>query len=360
MKTILLNPGPVNTSPRVQQALLRGDLCHREKECSSLLEDISRKLLQAFTPLGGYQVALLSGSGTAAVESTVSSCLTPGKKMLIINNGVYGDRICKMAKAYNLPFIEFQSSWLTPPDLKGIEQALAQDASIEVVAMVHHETSTGLLNPVKEIGQLTHQYGRLLLIDSVSGLGGESIDLSGSHITFCPGSANKCIQGFPGLSFVLIQQDQIERLGTLPKRSLYLSLSTYLQIGDAAIPFTPAIQIAYALSEALDELLEEGVKKREARYHLASQILREGFTRLQFKFLLNESLRSNTITSLYLPPNTSYPGLHHALREKGFVIYAGQGKLQTEIFRVANMGHLVQEDFESFLLTLESILKRML
>ena len=360
MKTILLNPGPVNTSPRVQQALLRGDLCHREIECSSLLGGISRKLLQAFSPLGKYQVALLSGSGTAAVESAVSSCLTPGKKLLIINNGIYGDRMCKMARAYNLPFIEIQSSWITPPNLKEVEQVLAQDTSIEVLAMVHHETTTGLLNPVKEIAQLSHQYGRLLLIDSVSGLGGESIDLSGSHITFCCGSANKCIQGFPGLSFVLVQGDQVERLLALPKRSLYLSLSTYLQAGDAATPFTPAIQIAYALSEALDELLEEGVEKRIKRYHQASQILREGFTRLQLKFLLNASLQSNTITSLYLPPKTSYPDLHDALREKGFVIYAGQGKLQREIFRVANMGHLVQEDFESFLLTLESILKRML
>ena len=358
MKTILLNPGPVNTSPRVQQALLRGDLCHREKECSSLLKEISRKLLQAFAPLGGYQVVLLSGSGTAAVESAVSSCLSPGKKLLIINNGIYGDRICKMAKAYNLPFVELQSSWLEPPNLKELEKILIQDPSIEVVAMIHHETTTGLLNPVKEIGQLTHQYRRLLLIDSVSGLGGESIDLSGSHITFCCGSANKCIQGFPGLSFVLVQQDQVERLRTLPKRSLYLSLSTYLQTGNSAIPFTPAIQIAYALSEALDELLEEGVEKRISRYHLASQNLREGFTRLHLKFLLNASLQSNTITSLYLPPKTSYPDLHDALREKGFIIYAGQGKLQSEIFRVANMGHLVQEDFESFIKTLEAVLKR--
>ncbi|HEX9757738.1 MAG TPA: aminotransferase class V-fold PLP-dependent enzyme [Nitrospiria bacterium] len=356
-KNILLNPGPVNTSPRVQQALLKGDMCHREEEIFHLLQTIRKNVLQAFAPDGGYGIVLIPGSGTAAMESAVSSCLSPGKKMLIVNNGVYGARILTMTKSYGFSTVEVQSSWLKPPDLSKIEKHLSEDPSIEVVAMVHHETTTGLINPITRLGELVHQYQRTFLVDSVSGLGGEEIDLKKSHIQFCGGTANKCIQGFPGLSFVLIQENQVDRVLSFPKRSLYLSLSTYLQNGRSHIPFTPPVQIAYAFSEALEELLEEGVIHRISRYKDASTLLREGFKNLNLDLLLPEGLRSNTITSLKFPKGMTYKTLHDQLREKGFIIYAGQGKLESEIFRVANMGHLTQNDFKHFLNALEETLK---
>jgi 2-aminoethylphosphonate-pyruvate transaminase len=171
------------------------------------------------------------------------------------------------------------------------------------------------------------------------------------------GTANKCLQGLPAISFVLIQQEQVKRLLTINPRSLYLSLATYLQNAEPSLPFTPAVQIAYALREALDELLEEGVAQRISRYRQAADLLRRGFTQMDLRFLLPESLRSNTITSLYLPEGITYNTLHDRLREKGYIIYAGQGQLQSEIFRVANMGHLTQEDFRGFLEQLALVLK---
>jgi len=149
----------------------------------------------------------------------------------------------------------------------------------------------------------------------------------------------------------------VDRVLSLSKRSLYLSLSTYLQNGGSNIPFTPPVQIAYAFSEALEELLEEGVTHRISRYKEASKLLRAGFKKLKLDLLLPEKLRSNTITSLKLPKGIPYKPLHDQLREKGFIIYAGQGKLESEIFRVANMGHLTQEDFVNFLKALEETLK---
>ena len=356
-RPILLNPGPVNTSPRVQQALLKGDMCHREEEIQLLLQDIRKKIMRAFAPEGGYEVALLGGSGTAAMESAVSSCLSPGKKMLVVNNGVYGARLLSIAHSYGFSTVEVQSPWVEPPDLSKIDKHLSEDPSIEVVAMVHHETTTGLINPVTRLGELAHQHQRIFLVDSVSGLGGEEIDLKRSQIQFCGGAANKCIQGFSGLSFVLFQENQVDRVLSLSKRSLYLSLSTYLQNGGSNIPFTPPVQIAYAFSEALEELLEEGVIHRISRYKGASKLLREGFKKLKLDLLLPENLRSNTITSLNLPKGITYKTLHDQLREKGFIIYAGQGTLESDIFRVANMGHLTQEDFNDFLGALEGTLK---
>jgi len=171
-RPILLNPGPVNTSPRVQQALLKGDMCHREEEIQLLLQDIRKKIVRAFAPDGGYEVALLGGSGTAAMESAVSSCLSPGKKMLIVNNGVYGARLLSMARSYCFSTVEVHSPWVDPPNLSKIDKHLSEDPSIEVVAMVHHETTTGLINPVTGLGELVHQHRRIFLVDSVSGLGG--------------------------------------------------------------------------------------------------------------------------------------------------------------------------------------------
>ena len=167
MHTILLNPGPVNVSPRVQQALLRGDLCHREAEFSDLLRAIRSKLLRAFAPQD-YTSVVISGSGTSAVEAMLSSALPPGKKLLVINNGIYGERMLRMATAHRISSVELRYAWTEPPDIAQIEARLQADPSIGGVALVHHETTTGLLNPVSEVGALTRRLGRVFLLDAVS------------------------------------------------------------------------------------------------------------------------------------------------------------------------------------------------
>lgn len=355
---ILLNPGPVNVSERVRKALLREDICHREEEFSHLLQGIRKKLLEAFAPDSSYTAIVLTGSGTVAVEAAVCSCLEPGKKLLVINNGVYGERMVRMAAAYRMEVSEFKSSWQATPDLTRLERLFDSEPTIQVVAMVHHETTTGMLNPVREVGQLTRRYGKSLLVDSVSGLGGEALNLARDGVDICVGTAGKCVQGFPGVSFVLIRRVKMERLLHLPPRCLYLHLPDHFRAQESGtIPYTPAVQLYYALDEALAELLEESVEGRITRYRAAARFLREGFDRLGLKFLLPEGLRSNTITSLYLPSGMSYQRLHDALKRRGYVIYAGQGVLEPDIFRVANMGMLKRSDFEGFLHSLEEVLK---
>lgn len=354
---ILLNPGPVNVSPRVQKALLRGDICHREEDFSRLLQDIREKLLAAFAPHGGYTAILLTGSGTAAVEAGVSSCVEEGKKILVASNGVYGERISRIAQAYKIKTVVMSAPWTERPSLAKIEKALKKDKAIQVVALVHHETTTGLINPVTEVGTLARKYGKVFLVDSVSGLGGEEIDLKQDGIDVCLGTAQKCIQGLPGISFVVVTRTGMKRMEKIRPRSLYLSLASYYRDQEkSTVPFTPAVQMCYALDEALSELLEEGVAKRIERYRKASRFLREGFAEMGLRFLLPEPLRSNTITSLYLPRGMTYKHLHDSLREAGYVIYAGQGTLSNKVFRVANMGALSPSDFDGFLHALRSVL----
>jgi 2-aminoethylphosphonate-pyruvate transaminase len=356
-RTMLLNPGPVNVSPRVAQALLRGDLCHREDEFSVLQSRIREQLCQAFAAAADYTAVLLTGSGTAAMEAAVASALQPQRKMLVINNGVYGARLAQMASIHGCEVVELTFPWTSPPDLGQIARTLRVDASIEVVCLVHHETTTGLLNPVTEIGEMVAQHGRVLLVDSISGLGGEEIDLAKAGIGLCIGTANKCIQGLPGVSFVLVKNREMQRMQDFPPRTLYFHLPMlYTHQQRQSTPFTPAIQVMYAFDEALQELLEEGVARRIGRYRTAAHFLREGFEALGLKCLLPTDLRSNTITSLELPGGLTYAALHDALKARGYVIYAGQGDLASRVFRVANMGHHTIEEFKGFLAALTEVL----
>jgi 2-aminoethylphosphonate-pyruvate transaminase len=355
---ILLNPGPVNVSPRVQQALLRGDICHREEEFSRLLRGIRDRLINAFAG-PGYTSVVLTGSGTAALEAAVGSSLPEGKKILVVKNGVYGERIAGMARAHRLPVVEFSSPWTERPDPARLADLLGREREIAVVAMVHHETTTGLINPVRAVGKLCREEGKLFLVDSISGLGGEEIDPVRDGIDLCVGTANKCIQGLPGISFVLARTDRMDEMSGHPERSLYLHLPRYHEEQErGSIPYTPSVQICYALEEALKELLEEGVARRIQRYRQAAALLRKGFSELGLAFLLPEALRSNTITALRLPEGRTYADLHDRLKARGYVIYAGQGDLTREIFRVANMGHLPLSSFEGFIASLSEILKR--
>jgi 2-aminoethylphosphonate-pyruvate transaminase len=351
---ILLNPGPVNVSPRVTAALARGDLCHRESECHALLERIRGRLLEAFAPDGAFRSVLVTGSGTAAVEMAVASVLSPAGRLVIVANGVYGERMAAMAAAHRLPHTVVRGEWTAAPDPSAIERAL-REPDVEAVAIVHHETTTGLLTPVAEIGAIVRRHGKLLLVDAVSGLAGDALDLEGIGADLVAGTSGKCVQAFPGLGFVLARQTALERLREYPPRSVYLSLATY---AGSAMPFTPAVQLAYALDEALAELLEEGVAARIRRYAAAAALLRDGFARLGLACVLPPACRSNTITALRLPAGRTYAALHDGLKNRGFVVYEGQGKLAGELFRVANMGALATADFERFLGALGEVLDR--
>src|SRR5437867_185181 len=356
---ILLNPGPVNVSERVRKALQRPDICHRESEFAELLYGIRQKVLNAFVPgaESDYTVVVLTGSGTAAVEAAVLSSLPLGKRALVINNGVYGQRISSILGVHRLGVSEFKLEWETRPDPERLRLALRQHPEVYVVALVHHETTTGLINPVKEIAEVVDSQNRVFLVDSVSGLGGEELDIAGPHMYMVAGSAGKCIQGFPGASFVLVRKGFMERMKSYPKHSWYLHLPHYYEDEErGSIPFTPAVQVYYAFDEALNELLEEGVANRIQRLKKAATLIRKRMNTMGLKPVLPSEFQSNSLTSYYLPSGLTYEMLHDHLKQRGYVIYAGQGQLEPKIFRVANMGALTEQDLEGFLAAFQEVL----
>lgn len=356
---ILLNPGPVNVTERVRQALIRPDTCHRESEFADLMQGIREKLIRAFCPnySSEYVALLVTGSGTAAVEAAVSSCVAPGRRLMVIKNGVYSQRISHMAAAHKIQAAELSGEWDQRFDVEPVTVALRQNASIQVIAVVHHETSTGMLNPVKEIGAIAKKVGRYLLVDGVSSLAGEDIDFNAYNIGLIAGSSGKCIQGFPGVGFVIVRRDLMEQMVNYERRSVYLHLPTYYkEQEEGSIPFTPAVQLYYAFDEALNELLEEGVANRVARYRKTARTIRNYMRAMRVKFYLREPLWSSTLTAFELPEGVYYDHLHDLLRERDYVIYAGQARLVEEIFRVANMGALKDTDIEGFLAAFEAVL----
>lgn len=357
---ILLSPGPVNVSARVRAVLQRPDLCHRESEFADLMQGIRQKLVRAFVPGGeaDYTAVLLTGSGSAAVEAAVLSSLPNGKRALVINNGVYGERLASIIGVHRLGVAEFKLDWGTKPDPEKLRLALRQHPEVHVVAMVHHETTTGLINPVKEMAEVADSLNRVFVLDSVGGLGGEELDVAGLHLYMVAGSSHDCLQGVPGVSFVLVRKGFMERMKAYPKRSWYLHLPYYYEDEEKGnSPVTPAVQVFQAFDEALDELLEEGVPARIQRYKNASAMIRKKMDALGMKPVLPAELQSNSLTAYHLPDGVTYQRLHDKLKEQGYIIAPGLGQFEGKIFRVANMGALTGQQIEGFLTAFQGTIR---
>ena len=357
-RQILLCPGPVNTSHHVHAALGGPDLCHREPEFLDLWQTVRAKLVHALGLDQRHSAVLINGSGTAALEAAVLSSVDAHQKLLVLNNGVYGSRLAQLARIHQIPMVEIRSPLTERLDLSRVAAALKRDSHIGAVALVHHETSTGMLNPVEEVAGVVQKFRRRFLVDAISSLGGEKLEIGKLNIGLCVGSAGKSLHGAPGLSFVLLSQEEAARISKMKPKSLYLDLGLHLKSQEAGDPpFTPAVPLVNAFAVALDELAREGVKSRIVKYQERALFLRAGFKKLGLKFLLDEKLLSNTLTALWVPKHKTYPQIHDVLKKAGFIVYAGQSELKGKILRVAHMGQLLQADLKEFLRVLKDVLR---
>ena len=356
---ILLNPGPVNIKEKVRRALLAPDMCHREPEVGRLMTGCAKKLLRAFGLSADYETLFFTGSGTAALDAAVISSVPRGRKLLVVNNGIYAERIAEIARRHGIGLVNLRFDPAKTPDIYAVEEKIRKNKDIAVVAMVHHETSTGILNPIYGIGRLCRKYKKLYLLDSISALGGEELDFRRTGAGLCVGTANKCIESTPGVSFVLVKKTALPGLKKIRPRSLYFDIPSNLEGQRKGEPlFTPAVQAFYAFDAALDELIKEGTGNRIKRYRDLAILLRRGFEDAGLEYLVNPAYHSNTITALRLPKGVTYDRLHNALKAKGFVIYAGQAKLKKAIFRIANMGQINAGDARELLAALKAVLRK--
>jgi len=359
MPEILLNPGPVVLSERVRHAMLRPDLCHRETEFADLQNTIRHDLLNVYPlPEEKWAAILMTGSGTAAMEAMMTSLVPDHGKVLIIENGVYGERLSKIAEIHQINHMTLHHEWGAAIDLKLLEDELRYHEGLSHVAVVHHETTTGRLNDMAGIAKVCSKYNLPILLDGVSSFGAEDIEFDDWNIAACAATANKCLHAVPGTSFVICNRNALDEMQATPPRTLYLDLSSYLKNQDVnGTPFTQSVQTFYALSEALKELEDQGgQKKRQQNYWNRLDIVREGLSKLGINALMQAEDCSCVLNAFHLPAGIDYQTLHDELRKHGFVIYAGQGALVQSIFRISCMGEIKEEDLLRFVSIMERII----
>jgi 2-aminoethylphosphonate-pyruvate transaminase len=347
----LLNPGPVTLSPRVRNALLQEDMCHREPDFAELMLDIKSRLCRVYAEAEHvFDAIVLTGSGTAAVEAMVATLAPRDAKTLVVSNGVYGERIAAMLQVRDRSYAEIRSGWLEPMDLERVERLLKEDVAITHVIAVHTETTTGRLNEVSVLADLCAEQGKSLMLDAVSSFGAEAIDFSHPALTAVASTSNKCLHGIVGSAFVVVRNSIFEQNASQAE-SLYLDLFAYHQAQRSGYsPFTQAVHSCFALREALLELEQSGgwEARRERYLHLAGRI-RGALAQHGVPLILEQGEYSSMISSFALPRGWDYPRLHDTLRSAGFVIYAGQGGLFHDMFRICNMGDIHDEDADRLL-----------
>jgi 2-aminoethylphosphonate-pyruvate transaminase len=277
-KYLLFTPGPVNVSKSVKMAMIKEDICHRDSEFDLLLQSVEQKLLELFEIQNDidYNAVIITGSGTAANEAMLSS-IVGDKNILILSNGEFGDRLFDMSMIHNKHTYILKSPWGECFDLNKVECFL-KNKQIDIVCMVHHETSSGMINSLEAMGSLVNKHGGMFVVDCVSSAGSEVIDMKKNHISFFSGSSSKAIGSYPGLSFVIGETAEFEKLKDLAVKSSYLNLYKFYHFAKtiSQTPNTPAVHLFYALEQALANILHYGVT---AHYNLLQEranMLREG------------------------------------------------------------------------------------
>jgi 2-aminoethylphosphonate-pyruvate transaminase len=349
---ILLNPGPVTLTERVRRSLLQPDLCHRESEFFALQDEARQRLLGTYDlDPKVWAAVLMTGSGTAAVESMTAALIPANGRLLNLENGVYGDRIAQICSQYGIAHERVMFPWMHPLDLDAVTarlDAAQEGAQFTHMAAVHHETTTGRLNDLRPLGKLCRERGLRLIVDAVSSFGAEPIDFADDSLCAVAATANKCLHAVPGASFVITRRAALSQAAS---RTYYLDLGRLARMQDQRnTPFTPAVHAYYALVEALREFADEGGRAaRYKRYAGLAEQVRAGLATLGIEPVVAPEQSSVVLRSYKLPAGMDYTKLHDALKAEGFVIYAGQGDLAKTLFRISTMGHVTPADLSRLL-----------
>ena len=337
-RNVLLNPGPATTTDTVKYAQVVPDICPREKEFAGLMKGLRSDLCKVVhAPEPEYTSVLFCGSGTINIDVCINSLVPEGKKILVVNNGAYNTRAVEVCEMYHIPHINLKSS-----------------------VYGHHETGTGVLNPIREIGALAHQYGAIFVSDTTSTLGMIPLDLVNDNVDFCMASAQKGLMAMSGLSFIIGRRDIIEASKNYPTRSyycnLYMQYECFEKTGE--MHFTPPVQTIYAAIQALKEYFEVGEEAKFARHHAVYEAIHKGVAELGYKTVIDPNIESGLVVSVLYPddPNFSFEKIHDYCYDRGFTIYPGKIST-TNTFRLCALGTITPDDIKDFFVVLKEAME---
>ncbi len=338
----LLTPGPVTTSAETKRAMLR-DWGSRDPAFIELNRRVRDRLLALADAAGSHVCVPVQGSGTFAVEATIGTLVPRDGKVAVLVNGAYGQRMARICDYYGLAHRSLETPEDTPNDPAALDRALGEDGDITHVAAVHCETSSGMLNPIEEIARVTARHGRGLVIDAMSSFGALPLDAREVRFDAVVASANKCLEGVPGLGFALIREAALAASkGNARSLSLDLHDQWVAMEGNGQWRFTPPTHVIAALDRALDEhAAEGGVAGRGRRYAENCRILVEGMRALGFETLLADRLQAPIIVTFRMPadPLFEFQGFYDRLAGRGYLIYPGKLTV-AESFRIGCIGRL--------------------
>jgi len=347
-------PGPVQLHERIIRAMARQMIGHRTREFSEILEYCVERLKELFGTK--HDVFIISGSGTAGMEAAIAS-FSKVKRITCIDNGKFGDRFAKIASRYTeVDVVKFE--WGKSIDLEAVERSLAEGS--EAIAFVHNETSTGILNPAKEIAKIAKEYDALVIMDGITSVGGEEVKMDEWKIDVAVVGSQKCIGAPPGLAAVAVNDRAWEFYNE--KCPYYLDLNAYKKkMKDLQTPYTPAIPLFFALHEALKIIEEEGIENRIRRHRIFAEAVRTWAIEAGLELFpeLNEYSRySNTVTAIKIPKGITDKELREGVRDYGILISGGQEHLKGKIFRIGTMGNITKKDVLATLIATEEVLRR--
>ncbi|MEI6780626.1 MAG: 2-aminoethylphosphonate--pyruvate transaminase [Verrucomicrobiota bacterium] len=360
---LLFTPGPLTTSLSVKQAMLH-DAGSWHFEFNALVADVRERLLQlaGVARATGWEVVPLQGSGTFGVEAVFQTCVPAEGKVAVLTNGAYGDRIVQMLKHARIAHAVLRALEDQPVDPDALDQLLAQDKAVTHIAVVHCETTTGIINPIEAIGRVARKHGKIHVVDAMSSFGAIPIDFEACGIDFLISSANKCIEGVPGFAFVFCRRQVLIACEGYA-RSLSLDLLGQLKgfEKNGQFRYTPPTHALLAFHQALEEIEQEGgVAARGARYRRNHETLMAGMGELGFRALLPAPVQSYIITAFRTPadPQFSFEAFYRQLSDRGFIIYPGK-LTQVDTFRIGNIGRLFPSDLEQLVHAIRGTMREM-
>jgi 2-aminoethylphosphonate-pyruvate transaminase len=278
--------------------------------------------------------------------------------VLIVNNGAYGERMCQIASVYNMSYIEYPSPLIEPIDLKNLKDVILNNKNISHLAIIHNETTTGLLNNLDDLGELAKEHNLELIVDAMSSYAAIPIDMERQNISYLIASSNKNIQGMAGVGFVIANKNSLNSIKNIKPRSFYLDLYAQYEnfLSFHQMRFTPPVQTLYSLRQAILEVNEEGVENRYQRYSESWEVLTNSLKEMNLKYLVDDEYHSRIITSIFIPDGVDFNHMHDYFYNLGFTIYPGKVD-DFNTFRIANIGDIDYKDMRNFIKLLEKFLK---
>ncbi|MFQ5935818.1 MAG: 2-aminoethylphosphonate--pyruvate transaminase [Acidiferrobacterales bacterium] len=357
----LLTPGPLTTSITTKQAMLH-DWGSRDHEFIATNRRVRERLVALANAQETHLCVPLQGSGTFAVEAMIGTLVPRDGKLLIMVNGAYGQRMAKICEYYGRAHATIETPEHIPNDVNALDKKLANDSEITHVAVVHCETTSGILNPVEEIAAITARHGRRLLIDAMSAFGAIELDAHKVPFDALAASSNKCLEGVPGMGFIIVRRDALERCkGNAPSLSLDLYDQWTSMEANSQWRFTPPTHVIVAFHQALNEHEQEGgVAGRGARYRRSCEILVSGMRQMGFATLLPDKLQAPIIVTFHMPgdPKFDFKRFYDKLNQRGFVIYPGKLTV-ADSFRIGCIGRLGKAEMQAALEAIRETIKEM-